>query len=358
MPSEAVREALVAEARSLLPGLVVTDLIEIAAGVPEGADWQAAGRFLVLQALRLRQGELRIRGTELTVRGEPTDRAGFVALNNALRGGPLPGGLRLAAADIAPPRVSPYVWGAVRQANMLLLRGYVPSAAEGEAARSLAAALFAGLTVRDEQVVAAGAPEGFAGAVAAALGHLALLEEGRADLSDRALAIAGSAPSDVAAAAAGAAIMASAPFGFTVRHAIAAPPPPPPSAPPPPPVPPDTCSPRIAEVMASGGIVFQFGRETLRPDSLQRLRRIAGILKECPQTAFVIEGHTDSDGNPDQNRDLSERRAAAVVSVLIREGIAAARLSAEGLGQTRPLVPNDSPANKARNRRIEFRAVR
>ncbi|MFN3853664.1 MAG: OmpA family protein [Phreatobacter sp.] len=358
MPSEAWREALVAEARSLLPGLVVTDLIEIAAGVPEGADWQAAGRFLVLQALRLRQGELRIRGTELTVRGEPADRSGLVALNNALQPGRLPRGLRLAAAEIAPPRVSPYVWSAVRQADMLLLRGYVPSAADGAAARALAATLFAGLTVRDEQVVAAGAPEGFAGAVAAALGHLALLEEGRADLSDRTLAIAGAAPSDVAAAAAGAAIMASAPFGYAVRHAIAAPPPPPPPAPSPPPAPPDTCSPRIAEVMAGGGIVFQFGRESLRPDSLQRLRRIAEILKECPQTAFVIEGHTDSDGNPDQNRDLSERRAAAVVSVLIREGIAAARLSAEGLGQTRPLVPNDSPANKARNRRIEFRAVR
>lgn len=355
MPSEADREALLAEARGVLSGLVVTDLTEVAEGVPAGVNWLAAGRFLVVQALRMRQGELRISGTELTVRAEPADRPGFVALNNALQAGRLPEGLRLAAADVASPRVSPYVWSVVRQGSTVLLRGYVPSLAEGEAARMLAAALFGGLAVQDEQVVAAGAPEGFAGAVAAALGHLALLEEGRAELSDRSLAIAGSAPSDVAAAAAGAAIVASAPFGYAVRHAIAAPPPPPP---PPPPAPADTCSPRIAEVMAEGGIVFQFGRETMRPDSLQRLRRIADILKECPQVAFVVEGHTDSDGNPDQNRDLSERRAASVVSVLIRQGIAASRLSAEGLGQTRPLVPNDSAANKARNRRIEFRAVR
>jgi len=67
-----------------------------------------------------------------------------------------------------------------------------------------------------------------------------------------------------------------------------------------------------------------------------------------------IAGHTDSDGSASYNQTLSEQRAQSVMTYLVEHDISARRLSTVGYGESRPAVPNDSPANKARNRRIEF----
>ena len=69
---------------------------------------------------------------------------------------------------------------------------------------------------------------------------------------------------------------------------------------------------------------------------------------------FRIEGHTDSDNASGRNQALSEARARAVVEHLVKSGFDAARLRAVGLGDSKPIAPNDTPENKARNRRIEF----
>ncbi len=94
----------------------------------------------------------------------------------------------------------------------------------------------------------------------------------------------------------------------------------------------------------------------MEPASQSRLDRVAQAMNTCPRVRFTVAGHTDSDGIAAQNVDLSQRRAQAVVAYLIRRGVEAGRLIAEGHGATRPLVPNDSSANKARNRRIEITA--
>ena len=70
-----------------------------------------------------------------------------------------------------------------------------------------------------------------------------------------------------------------------------------------------------------------------------------------------ISGHADARGNTQRNQSLSERRARVVVGYLIRKGIDAGRLKAVGYGDTRPLVPNDDPHNRAKNRRIEFQVT-
>ena len=80
-------------------------------------------------------------------------------------------------------------------------------------------------------------------------------------------------------------------------------------------------------------------------------------MATAPGVAVDITGHTDNDGDAPFNLDLSKRRAAAVKQYLASKGIAAQRMETEGFGGAKPVVPNDTPEHKARNRRIEFHAV-
>jgi len=68
-----------------------------------------------------------------------------------------------------------------------------------------------------------------------------------------------------------------------------------------------------------------------------------------------IVGHTDSDGDDKLNLDLSKRRAESVKSALSGQfGIDASRLETEGAGESKPVAANDTPENKAKNRRVEL----
>ena len=67
-----------------------------------------------------------------------------------------------------------------------------------------------------------------------------------------------------------------------------------------------------------------------------------------------VQGHTDSQGTADSNQRLSQQRADAVRAYLVAHGINSSRLTSKGYGMTQPIAPNDSAANRAKNRRIEF----
>lgn len=82
--------------------------------------------------------------------------------------------------------------------------------------------------------------------------------------------------------------------------------------------------------------------------------RLAAALRQCPEARMIIEGHTDSDGDFYRNQSLSVRRALAVRQYLIDAGAGDGQLMVVGYGQERPLAPNDTDANKSRNRRIEI----
>lgn len=83
---------------------------------------------------------------------------------------------------------------------------------------------------------------------------------------------------------------------------------------------------------------------------------VAAVLAKNPDVGPVmIEGHTDSVGSNEMNLGLSKRRAKAVEKYLIAKGIAAARLRSEGYGYHRPVAPNDTVLNRAKNRRTEFK---
>lgn len=81
---------------------------------------------------------------------------------------------------------------------------------------------------------------------------------------------------------------------------------------------------------------------------------LVAALDACPDAALRIAGHADSSGQSHHNRVLSQRRAKGVAAYMVDKGIDARRLVAIGYGDTQPLAPNDTQANRARNRRIEL----
>ncbi len=104
-------------------------------------------------------------------------------------------------------------------------------------------------------------------------------------------------------------------------------------------------------------IYFDYDKATLRPESKAELDRLVRILKENPTMVIEIGGHTDSDGSEEYNLRLSQARAEAVRNYLIRAGIDPKRLKAKGYGECCPVAPNDTPENKQKNRRTEFKVL-
>jgi len=107
--------------------------------------------------------------------------------------------------------------------------------------------------------------------------------------------------------------------------------------------------------LVSYGIYFDVNKDVVKPESYGTLKEIATVLQENPDVKVRITGHTDSDGADAANLDLSKRRGASVKNELVKSfGIDASRLESDGMGETQPVAPNDTPANKALNRRVEF----
>lgn len=107
--------------------------------------------------------------------------------------------------------------------------------------------------------------------------------------------------------------------------------------------------------LVSYGIYFDVNSDKVKPESYGTLKEISKVLTENPDVKIKIFGHTDGDGDAASNLDLSRRRAASVKNELSKNfGIEASRIETDGKGESEPVAPNDTPANKAQNRRVEF----
>jgi outer membrane protein OmpA-like peptidoglycan-associated protein len=114
-----------------------------------------------------------------------------------------------------------------------------------------------------------------------------------------------------------------------------------------------------AEIDKSGrvavyGIEFDTAKATLKPESGNVLQQVLTLLNAQPGWNMRIEGHTDSTGTRQGNQVLSQQRAASVVAWLVAKGVAPARLTSAGLGDTKPVADNKSEEGRARNRRVEL----
>ncbi|GAC1359803.1 MAG: OmpA family protein [Variovorax sp.] len=101
-------------------------------------------------------------------------------------------------------------------------------------------------------------------------------------------------------------------------------------------------------------VTFDTDSATIKPSFRNVLDGVAQTIAQEPNINARVVGHTDTTGNPDRNMTLSQRRAQSVEAYLADRGVARARLSAEGRGETQPLASNATEQGRTQNRRVEI----
>mgnify|MGYP000577892346 FL=1 len=100
-------------------------------------------------------------------------------------------------------------------------------------------------------------------------------------------------------------------------------------------------------------VLFDSGKSDIKPRFYTELKQLAKFLQDHPTSNVVIEGHTDSKGSAELNRELSQRRATAIADVLVDSfRIKADRVKGIGYGETRPIADNDTETGRTLNRRV------
>lgn len=414
VPSQRDREAVLAAAKSAHPKAKITDEMQIGGGAPDG--YMAAVGAVLAELAQLEEGRAELRDTALTVQGLAADRAKAEAARGGLK--KVPASIRLADQirfrEPPPPppppapaaqvqTISPYRTVLFAGTGTVVLSGYAPSDDTREKLVALAKQKFPNRAVVDQLQIGSGQPDGWAKCVETGFAAVQRLGNGRAHFSGRRLDVAGMTTAadlaqtlpgevrstvgsdcdsdvqvtvlrDVAAEEAKAKAEAErlkaeadararadadrlraeqearqraeaearqrqeaerqrAPAQRTAALA--------------------QCQEELRDA-ARDGINFKRASAEIERRSFSTLNRLADVTMRCPDARVEIEGHTDTDGTPERNQRLSERRAQSVLDYLVRAGVAAEKLSAVGYGETRNVAPNDTAQNRALNRRIEF----
>ncbi len=376
-PSDAAKAAMTETVRARLPNRRVEDRLEVGHGAPSG--WQSCMQLGLAGLGRLGTGKVALTNRHLVLTSETTD----AALREAL-----PGEIALAVGqacdldvgialrEVPEPNLA---WKATRTAGQLLLEGEVPDAAAKRELAEQAARLFPGLAIVDRARVADVPAQHWRQAAEAGLEQLARLRFGAAELKGQHLTLSGEAGERAVAATIHEQVTRRLAKGYTAREAIAV----------------RTeadvaaeqetrsrqevaaldarrraeetaaaearskaemarCQEALQRIVRSGTILFERASVEINRKSHATLKELAETLQSCPSVAVEIEGHTDSEGTPERNKRWSERRAESVREHLVKYGVDAARLVAIGYGQERPIAPNETAEERARNRRIEF----
>lgn len=344
VPSEAALARLVADARAL--GVTIRESLRVADGVPAG-DWTAAASLLVREMAKLESGRATMTDERITLQGKARDLFTEEDIRTDLR--TLPTGFAATQVAVESRVVRPYVFGATRQAGGVLLTGYVPDARTKADVLDLAARYFEGERVEDRLAEGLGAPADFLGAIRAGFHTLARLAPGgEFALSGTGLTVKGAALFDFARGEIAAELARLLPASFRATPEIGVLPLPPPI----------TLSPECQllynQELARGTVRFRSGSADLSDESRAIVDRLTVVTLRCVNARIEIGGHTDTDGNFQSNAELSRRRSETVAAYMVRAGVPAERLEPVGYGQTVPVAPNDTPENKAKNRRIEF----
>lgn len=367
--SEEVRSDIVAAARRALPDARITDNMELAHGRPSDAQWRDGTRFGLSQLARLEDGVVSLSDHDYSIRGRVDTVEANKEIDKGLQG--LPEGFKLAGKNIDVPKIDPYHWRADYHSQRLTLSGYVPDEVTRRSVKAQAKQYFPEAYLVDNMDQGPGAPDNWQRATNVSLEQLARLQNGNAMIWNREIEIRGEATSAEMRDGVLARMRNDAPSNFEFFNEIRVPEP---VAPPPEVlVEPrrvtaveeqlldaeerlerDTCQTYLDSILSENSIQFDVASAKLKPESFATITRLAHVAKRCPETYIEIAGHTDSDGSSKFNKYLSRRRARSVVKFLSQSGVSGQRLSAVGYGEARPIVPNSSKENKARNRRIEF----
>ncbi len=104
----------------------------------------------------------------------------------------------------------------------------------------------------------------------------------------------------------------------------------------------------------TNNILFETGKATLKPESMEEIQKVADYMKKNPSARFEVQGHTDNSGSDKVNDPLSQERAEAVVKALEGMGVDPFNLRPVGKGSHEPVADNGTEAGRAQNRRVEF----
>ncbi len=100
-------------------------------------------------------------------------------------------------------------------------------------------------------------------------------------------------------------------------------------------------------------VKFDFDKSVVKPEFMPEIQKVADFMKQNPGYSVVLEGHTDSKGSDAYNQKLSDNRAKAVAKALSSLGVAAAKVTTEAYGESKPVATNDTEAGRAENRRVD-----
>lgn len=385
VPNPAVRDKIVAAARAAFSGADVKDDMQYASGAPAGYD--TGVQFGLDQLARLAKGNVSLSDTGLAVSGTADTRDAYDGITAALK--VLPQGFTLAKADITAPAPAPvaaapaptdpatpavpggagttsanssaatavvtpalapssFGFDALKEAGRLTLSGSYPDDDTHGKILDAAKNLFGGEEISDQLKAGAGAPDGFANVAIAGLNALSRLAKGSFSLSGTDAKLSGEALYDGAVKSIQDGFAAAIPPGFKAAPAEIA------VSTPAPAVDAPNCQSLLNAILSKSKINFDTGKARISSVSSGVLDTIVATINRCPGNAVEISGHTDSSGNEAANVALSEQRAKAVVTYLTDAGVPGSRLTAIGLGSSRPIASNDTDEGKALNRRIEF----
>lgn len=359
VPSPAARDLIEAAAKSRFPGRSIDNRLEVAAGAPAG--WQGCVEAGMIGLQKASTGKVALSDRKIAVTGVTDDDEQIEAA---------PANVRLASLGACDSDVKLQAapepdlnWRAVYNGQSVTLSGDVTSATAKRSLVDQAGRLLPNARVVDQMRVVEHGSHKWPQVADAGLRMLADLKSGEATLSRQQLTVSGEA-ADQSVVVGVRERLGRIARGYSgseqVRVAVVAPPPPAPAVQPPPAAPPlvdpraRACQDGLRTAAKEGIINFERAKADLARVSLPTLNKLAQIARDCPQVRIEIEGHTDAEGTPERNARLADRRAHAVADFLIKAGVDASKLVAIGYGETRPVAPNDTPENRARNRRIEF----
>ncbi|MDR6870960.1 outer membrane protein OmpA-like peptidoglycan-associated protein [Bosea sp. BE125] len=315
-------------------------------------DYASATRFAFELLGSMTRGTISLDRSELALSGDVADEAGLRALEAALARQPMLAGLSLKSGTAAGAfAVRPYGLRLTVDKSGVSMTGYLPDARSREDLLALVEASSLRGKVSDSTTLLSGAPAGFTAAAHVALVNLLRLDLGSASLSEDGAVIQGLTCRDLikrevetSAATAEEPLKVSASVGLRQTGCVIDPP--------------NTCQNDLDALTKRNTVLFGQGTAVvpLDPTTERVVNEAFAILKQCPASRVVIEGHANRDGEwrGFNNLDLSERRALRVRDELVRRGIDPAQLTVAGFGTDRPLVPHGAPDARVMNRRVQF----
>lgn len=370
VPNEEARQKFVGLARKRFPDRDIRDELQLAAGEP--GRWFDCVDAGLGQLTRLDTGSIVISDTKLSLKGTTREEALVAGVAADLRAAANRSCETAAEIAFDAPPEPDLTWRATHDGGTkVVLEGDVMDARTRAALVQVATRLFPNAQIEDRMAIRDSRSTKWAGVAELGLKLIATLRKGEAVLSRQDLLVRGEAKDTAVQTNVRDQLTRAVPKGYAGRDAIE--------------VRSDamiwaeqeakrkaeataqravdaekrkseasTCQVKLREIATSGTIRFDWASANLDTDSRPTLDKLAEVARACPKAKIEIEGHTDAEGTPERNKSLSERRARAVFDYLSKAGVGAQRLSAVGYGETRPVAPNDTAANRARNRRIEF----